>query len=547
MRYTLTLMGALLATTAQADEFLMRADVTAATVFLNGVAEIERQVSVAVPAGAHEVLFAVAPGVWMEAPQVTGTGDARIGALSVEDGYRIEEGALDSEDVAAARAVIVEIEGDIDALEAEIAEASAAVQAAALQRRYLEGVTAGGDNAAPFPSDPDLLAQMLTTLGAQMALVADAARRAEAARNDLIDDLRERQGDLADAQAALAALLPFGEQVRVVRVPVVAASDTVLNLSLIHFSTGANWRPEAQFRLDSDAGEVTVSRDIVLSQNSAERWRDVAVAVSTADPARPRAPVEVASRPARIMDPTAPRVTGGVGLFSADQAPVAEFAEPIMPVVDTAAIQTVGASFTYSFTDPVSIAPQESSRQAMAPLVFEVALSNQANPRRDDTAFSMAVLENDSGEPILPGLATFYRDGELLGDGFVDLVADGASVDLAFGALDHLLLAWRDLSLDEGEEGVFSRSNTQARSVEFSVENTSDGPEELRLLYALPFAEQEELEVDLDLSLEPDARDVDGARGVAAWDLTLAPGARRTIRMDVEFSWPEGQVLVWTP
>ena len=141
MRYTLTLMGALLATTAQADEFLMRADVMAATVFLNGVARIERQVSVAVPAGAHEVLFAVAPGVWMEAPQVTGTGDARIGALSVEDGYRIEEGALDSEDVAAARAAIAEIEGDIDALEAEIAEASAAVQAAALQRRYLEGVT----------------------------------------------------------------------------------------------------------------------------------------------------------------------------------------------------------------------------------------------------------------------------------------------------------------------------------------------------------------------------------------------------------------------
>jgi hypothetical protein len=69
----------------------------------------------------------------------------------------------------------------------------------------------------------------------------------------------------------------------------------------------------------------------------------------------------------------------------------------------------------------------------------------------------------------------------------------------------------------------------------------------VRLIYALPFAEQEELEVDLDLSLAPDERDVDGARGVAAWNLTLAPGASRTIRMDVEFSWPEGQVLNWTP
>jgi len=547
MRFSLTLMAALLATTAQADELLLRADVTAATVFLSGVARIERQVSVAVPAGAHDVLFAVAPGTWMEAPQVSGAGNARIGALSVEDGYRIEEGALDGADVAAARAVIDGLEADIDALEAGIAEASAAVQAAALQRRYLEGVTASGDTGAPLPSDPDLLAQMLTTLGTQMTLVANAARQAEAARNLLIDDLREVQGDLTEAQAALAALLPFGQQVRVVRVPIEAAADTVLDLTLSHFSNGASWQPEVQFRLDSDASEVTVSRDIVLSQNSAERWRDVAVTVSTADPNRPRAPIEVATRPARIIDPALARVTGGVGMFSADQAPVAEFAEPIMAVADTATIQRVGASFSYSFTAPVSIAPQEASRQAMAPLVFEVDLFNQANPRSDDTAFVMATLENDSGEPILPGRASYYRDGALLGDGFVDLLADGDGIVMAFGALDHLLLSWRDLSLDEGEEGVFSRSDTQARSVEFSVENTSDAPEELRLLYALPFAEQDELQVDLDLSLAPDERDVDGARGVAAWDLTLAPGASRTIRMDVEFSWPEGQVLTWTP
>lgn len=547
MRYFLTLMAALLATTAQADEFLRRADVTAATVFPGGVTRIERQQSVAVPAGAHEVLFAMSPGVWLEAPQVTGTGDARIGALSIEDGYRIEEGALDDPEVAAARAVIAGLEEEIAALEAEIAEAGAAVQAAALQRRYLEGMTAGGDNAAALPSDPDLLARMLTTLGSQMTRVADAARQAEAARDDLMGELRDVQGDLARAEAALAALLPLGDQVRVVRVPVVAASDTVLALTLSHFSGDANWQPEAQFRLDSNAETVTVNRDIVLSLTGAERWRDVDVTVSTADPDRARAPVAVLSRPARIVDPAQPRVTGGVGLFSADEAPAAQFAEPVLMVPETAEMERVGASFVYAFTDPVTIAPRQSSRQAMDPLVFEVTLSNQANPRDDETAFVMAALENDSGEPILPGLASFYRDGALLGDGFVDLLANGDRADLAFGPLDHLLLSWRDLSLDEGQSGVFTRSDRQVRSVEFSVENTSDGPEEVRLLYALPFAEQEDLEVDLDLTLAPDIRDLDGARGVAAWDLTLAPGSRRTIRMDVEFSWPEGQVLAWVP
>ncbi|MGR3711483.1 MAG: DUF4139 domain-containing protein, partial [Alterinioella nitratireducens] len=125
--------------------------------------------------------------------------------------------------------------------------------------------------------------------------------------------------------------------------------------------------------------------------------------------------------------------------------------------------------------------------------------------------------------------------------------ADGAETDLAFGALDHLQLDWRDLSRDEGQTGIFTSADTQMRAVEFSVENTSDEAEEVRLLFAVPFAEQEELELDLDLSVTPDARDVDGQRGVHAWELTLEPGETRTIRMDVEFSWPEGEVLDWRP
>lgn len=535
---------------AQADEFLVRADVTAATVFLGNVSEIERTVSVSVPEGAHEVLFALRAGVWMENPQVTGTGDARIGALSIENNYRIEEGALDDEAIAAARDVIEGLEDDIDALQDEIAAAAAAVQAADLQRRYLESVTAAGEGATPMPTDPDQLAGMLTMLGSQMARVADAAREAEAARAELLDDLREVQADLAEAQAALADLLPFGDAVQVVRVPVIAASDTDLELTLVHFSNVANWQPEASFRLDSEAARLTVTRDIALSQNSGEPWRDVSVTVSTADPQRQRVPQDAVSRPARIGDPAESRVTGGVTLFSSDQsvsAIAAPAMEPVVILEETAVVNSIGASFTYSFANPVSIGPLETSRQAMAPLEFDVDLTNQANPRSDGTAFLIAALENDSGEPILPGRASFYRDGELLGDGYTDLLADGDSADLAFGALDHLQLEWRDLSRDEGQTGFFTSSDTQVRAVEFSVENTSDEAEEVRVLYAVPFSEQEDLELDLDLSLAPDERDVDGQRGVYAWDLTLDPGETRTIRMDVEFSWPEGQVLFWRP
>ena len=546
MRLPLTLMVALLATTARADEFLLRADVTAATIFMGGVAEIERQVSLRVPAGAHEVLLALPHRFEPELADVTGSGDASIGALTVIRDYRIEAGALDSDEVSAARARIDALEDVAEALREEIAAADAAVQAAALQRRYLEGVTAGGDNGAPFPSDPALLGQMLGALGVEMVRVSEAARQAALRQRGLRQDLDAVMADMAAAQADLEALYPFGEMATIVRVPVRAAADTELSLMLRHLAYNTEWSPQYRLDLDSAAETLVVSRDIAISLADREVWRDVALSVSTADPRRRREPGVVLSRPARIQEPAQIRVGSGFAT-SSDGLAMAEAGQVAPVVMEAASMQAVGASFSYSFPDPVTITPGGRSLQAMAALEFEVDLVNQANPRLDDTAYLMAALENDSGEPILSGEAVFYRDGEILGRGLFEFLADGASTDLAFGALDHLLLEWRDLSLDEGQSGVFTRSDTQGRSVEFSVENTSGEAEQVRVLYALPFAEQEDLEVDLDLSLRPDARDVDGARGVAAWDLTLAPGARQVIRMDVEFSWPEGLVLNWVP
>jgi hypothetical protein len=54
----------------------------------------------------------------------------------------------------------------------------------------------------------------------------------------------------------------------------------------------------------------------------------------------------------------------------------------------------------------------------------------------------------------------------------------------------------------------------------------------VRLLYATPFAEQEDIEVDVRYSRAPDATDVDDLRGVSAWDLDRRTGRDRAHRDD---------------
>ncbi len=147
----------------------------------------------------------------------------------------------------------------------------------------------------------------------------------------------------------------------------------------------------------------------------------------------------------------------------------------------------------------------------------------------------------------MDGDAQFYRDGDFVGQGRLPLVAMGAETDLAFGPLDHLQLHWQDLSRNQGDRGLFSSSTEQTRIIVFGAENTSDRPETLRLIYETPFSEQDDLGIDVDLSRRPDARDIDGLRGVYAWDITLAPSEQAEIEMNVELNWPEDQTLIWTP
>jgi uncharacterized protein (TIGR02231 family) len=265
---------------------------------------------------------------------------------------------------------------------------------------------------------------------------------------------------------------------------------------------------------------------------------------STALPDRRRVPTELAPDPVRIAPP-APEPIFRSGLGTAELQSMADAAAPA--AAPPAQMVVEGLSVVYDYTTPVSIGPSGAVTLPLDTLTLDVTLENRAVPRRDATAYLVAMGENDTGAPILPGPARFFRDGDLVASDALPLIPAGGEIEMGFGPLDHLRLFWQDLSLDESDQGVFIRENAQRRRLLFGVENTSTNPQEVRLLYAAPFAEQEDLDLQVGFAPDPDARDVDGLRGLAAWDLTVPPGAETRIEMVLELSWPEDMTLTWRP
>lgn len=549
MRFSLTLTAALLASTAAfADDIVIRADIAEATVFLSG-AEITRRGTVTLPPGTHRLLIAMPDAAQAERLEISGPDGLSFSPPQPLSGHPVAEGALDDAAQAAARAAVETARDALQQAQDDLTAADAELRALEAQQAYLVALSRGGPDGAAMPADPAALPRFLATLGTETARVQAGILSAQIARRNLSGAVDDRRTDLASATADLARLRPFGTSIDGVEVTVTVAAETTAEVALDYLSYAAGWEPSYEFRLDSGTGALDIDRFITLYTSGNAVWQDVATVFSTAEPNRQRSPSEVYATPARIFEPApvTPGDSSRIGTALPGLAMAEVEAAPVIAAAPRATMQVDGLSVSYGYGAPISVGPTGEAILPFDRLTLATETEARGNPRIDDTAYLMAMGRNDSAETILPGFAAFFRDGALVGEDMVGLIPTGAEIDLAFGPLDHLRLVWIDRTLAEGDRGIFTSSTTQDRAIAFGVENTSDTAEAVRLIYATPFSEQEDLELDLTLTPAPDARDLDDRRGVHAWDLTVQPGQTALVEMGVSLSWPEGQILSWQP
>ncbi|MBF9032990.1 mucoidy inhibitor MuiA family protein [Rhodobacterales bacterium HKCCE2091] len=550
MRSAISVLALLAASPAVAEDFLVRADIAEALVYAQD-AEVTRRVTLSLPAGSHRILFPSDRVHSGTPPILSAPEGVSVGRTEPISNYLLEEGELASEAEADARAAVEAAEDAVDAARAEVETAAGSVRAAEVQQSYLTSL-AGGDSAT-LPDDPTALPALLDALGSGMARAAAAVQAARAAQAEAQEALDDRARELAEAERALADLRPFGDSVDVWAVNVSAEAETDLTLDITEF-VDSGWQPNYEVRLDSETGAMRLDRRIAFWAGGLMPWRDVSVTFSTADPVRQRMPSETYPSLASIHDAQPPRPLPSVqyesgALRDSVAAPRSEaMLEPAVVVEDqTGAPLVEGLSLTYPYLAPVTLGPDGGALLPFGTLEIEAELINRAVPRIDETAFLIADFENATGEPILPGDAMFFRDGDLVGRGGVPFVPQGGEDEWAFGPLDHIRLTWTDLSRDTGDRGVFVSSSTEHRRIELTIENLGAEAETVQLLYATPFSEQEDLEIDVESSVQPDDTAWEDLRGVYAWDLNLAPGQEQDVSLGFRFQWPEGQVLNWYP
>ena len=522
-----------------AERLVSPAPVRAVTLYPDG-ATVTRSLRIDGAPGVHELVVTdLPPGIDAASLRVAATG-ARVGTVALQRDRALPGEDMESDAVKAAREELQRLEAALRDRDARVAAIRARAQAAEDTVAFLralgqsDNATSGDVNALA-----DNVAARLTAARREMIAAETEAKAAEVGREQDVEAVDR-------ARAALAALQsPDNPPAALV---ISLQTQGPAEISITSQTAEAGWAPAYDLRLSRADRAITLDRGLMVAQSTGEDWTDAALTLSTA---RPSGRVAASG-----VDPWFPRIEEQV-VYDAPAAPAPPVAMAersratveVAPVVlgggvGNAELSAIGTTVVYRYPTPVTIRTgADAVRLGMDSQTIPVEVMAEAVPLHDDSAYLRAEGTNTLPDVILPGSATLFADGAMVGQTQLPLIAAGDRLELGFGRIDGMRVERRVPEQTEGERGLIRSLNQRVEVATLRVENLTAEAWPLRVVDRVPVSTQDDLVVDWSANPPPTETDPDGERGVLVWRTEIAPKSVHEITLTTRMRWPEGKVL----
>ncbi len=540
------ILAALLPTPVLADDYYTSAPVASVVLYPQGAVQTH-QITLDLPAGQHRIFLPmIRSETQMGLPTIKlGSGEAQLGALSYLPQSSTDPKTLYSP---AQRRAHDKVEAAKDAIKAH-GETLTALQddIAALQGQleFVTSITAPKDAA----SVEDVTA-MLGLVGDKSKDIRTQISTKARALTDATEHKAELIAALANAQRAFDRLSVPTDNPDLLSIPVRLKSAQTVTILIDAKSYGGGWTPIYDVHLtEGDSPSLTIGRNFAIDLPQRAVWDGVDLTLSTLRPSEQVEPSTPYANHASIHKPVLAtrKVQSTSEVMDLAAAPMAE---PVL-MEDQGArgmeVDTGGVAVSYHYSQKVTALAGDAQILELDSLTLPATTEIYAIPRRDETAFLVAQLENTTAEPFLGGAATIYRGKTLIGDVQMPFLAAGDDTTLPFGPIEGIRLEHIVADNETGDRGIISTTNTREQDTSFRVTNLTGDAQKIRAFYPLTYSEQEDLEVEVTATPRPDETNHEDKRGLSVWDLDVAPGTTEEVKINTTLSWPDGYQLNWQP
>jgi len=540
---------------AHASDIESSSKISSVLVFPNG-AQITREFSVDVPAGAHDIILKDLPArLQGHSLRVEGHGPKGLEIGSVDQ----KVVTIPFEDITK-KALTKQLKEQLDQLLHQRALHQSEVEAVELQKKLLNEMTllpsrqvgrgegnAGTDLAGQYE-------RLYTLMGQKFV---DAQARALTAKIKIKDLNKE----IKNVELRLREHPQGKKQATRLVVNVLAANGGVATFKVRYQVHGAGWRPSYEVRLNTkneEAGRkddgLKLVRRAQIFQRTSEDWDNVSLTLSTTNPSgRTKAPdlsawfvdfrkdVKPAAPVAQFDMMQEPRETKRrLRIKPSMGGKLHSLAKKEAAVPRRAQVSFGTYQMTFKVPDLTSVKRDGEQRQVfLDEFAFSPKVSLFTVPKKDKKAYLHAIVKNQTGQALLAGNMALFRDGVYVGNSHMKAIEPGQDVNIGFGVDPNVNVTWVRLDRVKGETGLISSSNSDVHRYKITITNGHKKPMPVTVFDQMPYAEHEDLQISLlNSSPKPSRSNVDDKKGVMAWDLIAQPGKSKTIEFGYQLVWP---------
>lgn len=538
------LATAMFGSAAMADDFPVEATITDVTVFGYG-ALVAREADISVSTGDHKVIFRGLPSgfdensIRMAAGGAAGT-NVMIGSVEVRTIERTEALAERQRELLAQLKVL---QGQQSAL-------NDTVRAADMQLGFLKGLSEGyaGEGqrqVAEGRVDADGWQRAYDLIGNG----ADGAMtRIRAARTDM--NMVTEQ--INAVQRELNRIGRGRKTEREIHVPFSADGSGSARFQLSFMVGRATWAPNYEARLDAASGEITLTQEAAITQNTGEAWDNVNLRLATGTPSVNAQLPDFDTWYVDLEEPYQPREARKELMRTmAPEMAMAEsdaFEEVIVTGSRVQGSSIVDTGFTTEFVIPgrVSVSASGDAQQFR---VTEVMLDGdiiiRTAPSYDARALLYARFEYDGEVPLFGGKMSAFVGGVFTGSSTLKTILPGRETEIAFGVDERVAVTYTDEDERKSEQGILSKREMVEQLSRTEITNGHDRAITLEVYDRLPVSKTEDLQIKwLKTATRPDEENVDDIEGLLLWSRELAPAATLELRTDFSMSFPKGKNVV---
>jgi uncharacterized protein (TIGR02231 family) len=314
-----------------------------------------------------------------------------------------------------------------------------------------------------------------------------------------------------------------------------------INLWYSYIVNGAGWSPQYDIRASSGAN-VVIDCFAVITQSTGEDWKDVDIEISTAKPSVYGAPPELSSwlvdiyQPRPVMYKTAPMMEREESMpmkamMKMDALPEKPYEQPQIKAETT--------SFSFILPRKIDVPSDNQPHKILtASASKDSKFKYYAVPKLSKYSYLRAELKNPFQFPLIEGQTNVFLDDRLAGTSSLGktLLPDD-DVTISLGVDEGIKVDKKLVKKFTESAGAFTKETRINYEFVIDVFNSKDREIALTLNDNVPVSRNEKIKVEIESPKKDEAKI--GDDGVILWDLKLAKGEKKSLKIKFKVEYPK--------